>query len=200
MKILFQGDSITDADRNRDDIHDLGCGYPKYAAKYLTDIGYDSYGVDVREGFVHSKDTIQKWQNVISPNITNGRSYYTEYKKILQKHVGHEANFWYFPTAFETPITQSIDGVGPATEGYCLGHLEFMVEDVLKEKHPGGIIIYTYYTWTFPGFVERMDVKDESGNYKYFGDQPKWNKYSQALRDVTAKFKTIKQPTLKLDV
>ena len=37
MKILFQGDSITDADRNRDDIHDLGNGYPKYAAKYLTD-------------------------------------------------------------------------------------------------------------------------------------------------------------------
>lgn len=37
MKILFQGDSITDAERNRDDIHDLGCGYPKYAAKYLAD-------------------------------------------------------------------------------------------------------------------------------------------------------------------
>ena len=35
MKILFQGDSITDADRNRDDIHDLGKGYPKYAAEYL---------------------------------------------------------------------------------------------------------------------------------------------------------------------
>ena len=37
MKILFQGDSITDADRNRYNIHDLGNGYPKYAAKYLTD-------------------------------------------------------------------------------------------------------------------------------------------------------------------
>lgn len=35
MKILFQGDSITDAGRNRDDIHDLGAGYPKYAAEYL---------------------------------------------------------------------------------------------------------------------------------------------------------------------
>ena len=35
MKILFQGDSITDAGRNRADIHDLGCGYPKYAAAYL---------------------------------------------------------------------------------------------------------------------------------------------------------------------
>lgn len=35
MKILFQGDSITDAGRNRDDIHNLGNGYPKYAAQFL---------------------------------------------------------------------------------------------------------------------------------------------------------------------
>lgn len=35
MKLLFQGDSITDADRNRDDYHDLGHGYPKDAAKNL---------------------------------------------------------------------------------------------------------------------------------------------------------------------
>lgn len=35
MKILFQGDSITDAGRNRDDIHDLGSGYPKYAAELI---------------------------------------------------------------------------------------------------------------------------------------------------------------------
>lgn len=35
IKLLFQGDSITDAGRNREDCHDLGEGYPKYAAKYL---------------------------------------------------------------------------------------------------------------------------------------------------------------------
>ena len=37
MKILFQGDSITDAGRNREDYHELGNGYPKYAAKYITE-------------------------------------------------------------------------------------------------------------------------------------------------------------------
>ncbi len=37
IKLLFQGDSITDADRNREDYHDLGRGYPKYAAKFLTE-------------------------------------------------------------------------------------------------------------------------------------------------------------------
>lgn len=35
MKILFQGDSITDAGRDRDNIHDLGQGYPKYAAAMI---------------------------------------------------------------------------------------------------------------------------------------------------------------------
>lgn len=35
MKILFQGDSITDMGRDRSDPHDLGAGYPKYAAKYI---------------------------------------------------------------------------------------------------------------------------------------------------------------------
>ena len=35
MKILFQGDSITDAGRDRSDYHDLGEGYPKYAAEAI---------------------------------------------------------------------------------------------------------------------------------------------------------------------
>ena len=35
MKILFQGDSITDANRNRSNIHDLGQGYAKYAAPLI---------------------------------------------------------------------------------------------------------------------------------------------------------------------
>lgn len=35
MKILFQGDSITDAGRDRSDIHNLGTGYPLYAADFI---------------------------------------------------------------------------------------------------------------------------------------------------------------------
>ena len=34
-KLLFQGDSITDADRIREDPLDLGTGYPYYAAQLL---------------------------------------------------------------------------------------------------------------------------------------------------------------------
>lgn len=35
MRILFQGDSITDAGRDRRNYHNLGNGYPKYAAEKI---------------------------------------------------------------------------------------------------------------------------------------------------------------------
>ena len=37
MKILFQGDSVTDAGRDRGDCRDMGNGYPKFASAMLTD-------------------------------------------------------------------------------------------------------------------------------------------------------------------
>lgn len=41
MKILFQGDSITDAGRDYSDIHNLGRGYSKYAAENLKEMNPD---------------------------------------------------------------------------------------------------------------------------------------------------------------
>jgi len=35
IRLLFQGDSITDAGRDRSDIHNLGHGYPKFVAEML---------------------------------------------------------------------------------------------------------------------------------------------------------------------
>lgn len=35
MRLLFQGDSITDAGRDKRNFHDLGPGYPKYAAELI---------------------------------------------------------------------------------------------------------------------------------------------------------------------
>ena len=36
MKILFQGDSITDAGRDHRNYHNMGKGYPKYASELLS--------------------------------------------------------------------------------------------------------------------------------------------------------------------
>ena len=35
IKLLFQGDSITDAGRDKRNYHDMGKGYPKYAAELM---------------------------------------------------------------------------------------------------------------------------------------------------------------------
>ena len=51
MKILFQGDSITDAGRDKRNYHDLGAGYPKYAAEHIraalpdTDFEFINFGI-----------------------------------------------------------------------------------------------------------------------------------------------------------
>ena len=37
MRILFQGDSITDGARNGSDLYSLGCSYPQFAAKLIRD-------------------------------------------------------------------------------------------------------------------------------------------------------------------
>lgn len=36
MRVLFQGDSVTDAGRNREDLYDLGNGYPKFVAELIS--------------------------------------------------------------------------------------------------------------------------------------------------------------------
>ena len=38
MKIVFQGDSITDAGRDKRNYHDMGNGYPKFAAQQLKEM------------------------------------------------------------------------------------------------------------------------------------------------------------------
>lgn len=65
MKILFQGDSITDASRDRSDYHHLGYGYPKYAAAKLkakmpvTDFEFINLGISGHK----VEDLKNRWQS-----------------------------------------------------------------------------------------------------------------------------------------
>ena len=51
IRLVFQGDSITDAGRDRRNYHDLGPGYPKYAAELIskaypeTDFEFINFGI-----------------------------------------------------------------------------------------------------------------------------------------------------------
>lgn len=62
VKLLFQGDSITDAGRDRNDIHNLGNGYPKYAAKFLSekfpDIDFEFINLGI--GGDQTKDLVER--------------------------------------------------------------------------------------------------------------------------------------------
>lgn len=65
MKILFQGDSITDADRDRSDSHHLGWGYPKYAAQFLRedfpDVDFEF--IDLGIGGNQTKDLVYRLES-----------------------------------------------------------------------------------------------------------------------------------------
>ena len=65
MKILFQGDSITDCGRNRENYHDLGAGYPKYAAELIakaypeTEFEFINLGISGNQ----TKDLVERLQS-----------------------------------------------------------------------------------------------------------------------------------------
>ena len=76
IKLLFQGDSITDAGRVRDDFHNLGNGYPKYAAEYIRekypDIDFEF--IDLGISGNQTKDLVERIQRDfidIQPDIVS---------------------------------------------------------------------------------------------------------------------------------
>ncbi len=169
--------------------------------KYVSDIAFDAYGVDVRDGAVPTADTLKRWKENISPNVTDTKSYYTEYKNKLKKHAGHPVTFWYYPCAYEAPVGTGLNNIKRANEDYCIGHLEFMANDVLKEEYAGGVVLYTYYTsGDRYGLQRHLAIKDTNGNYKYYPNEEKWDKYFLTLKNVCTKFNSVKTKKLKLNV
>lgn len=64
MRILFQGDSITDCGRNRSDITDIGPGYPKYVKQYIDECypDLDFEFINKGCGGHQTKDLLARWQ------------------------------------------------------------------------------------------------------------------------------------------
>lgn len=65
MKILFQGDSITDAGRDRSNIHDLGHGYPFYAAELIKEAYPDVEFEFINQGISgdRAESLLARWEN-----------------------------------------------------------------------------------------------------------------------------------------
>ena len=60
MKVLFQGDSITDAGRNREDYYDLGPGYPSMVAEILKE-----YYPEVNFEFINRAISAEQTKDVL---------------------------------------------------------------------------------------------------------------------------------------
>lgn len=64
IRLLFQGDSVTDEERDRSDIHSLGKGYAKFCAQMLTeqcpDIDFEFINLGI--GGNKSADLLTRWQ------------------------------------------------------------------------------------------------------------------------------------------
>lgn len=108
MRILFQGDSITDAGRDRSDPHHLGDGYPRFVAEELrrrfpeTEFEFVNFGIsgnrtwdllerwdtdctdwqpDILSIMIGINDT---WRRYDSHLITTTEEYEDNYRRLLQ--------------------------------------------------------------------------------------------------------------------
>lgn len=74
MRILFQGDSITDAGRGREDTHQLGSGYPFYTAKLIKEAypGADFEFINLGISGNRAESLLERWEQdavAIQPDI-----------------------------------------------------------------------------------------------------------------------------------
>ena len=103
MKILFQGDSITDAGRDRRNYHQLGNGYPKYAAELIsaahpdTDFEFINFGISGnRTGQLFDRlypDAIAFEPDIISIMIGINDVWHRYSHKIMTNNAQIEANY-----------------------------------------------------------------------------------------------------------
>ncbi len=167
------------------------------ALKYVTDAGFDVYGVDVRKGAANG-NRYESWSQKFGTTITNGKEYYIALKNLLKKRVDHKVNIWHFPTAFEWP-TQ--DG-GTADEEFCLAQLEFMAEDIMNDEYGGGLALYTYYRFTEShgaiSMAQRLYVPNENGDCTIYPHYVKWYEYSRKLMKIRAQFSSKKANLIDL--
>lgn len=161
-----------------------------HGMQYLTDVGFDAYSVDVRDGAPNGGDSqFKKWQQSISPNVVDGKSYYTEHRRLITERAGHPVNYWHFPCAWDDGLWGGLGGIMKANEGYWIGHLDFMAQDVLSYDYPGGLCIYTFRRVSEASdpvlrvcFERRMDLKNDMGGWAVYSDVEKYTEYSKKLR------------------
>ncbi len=174
------------------------------AFKYITDVGFDSYGIDVRDGAPNGN--IKTYYQKVSKDIYDGPSYYREYTRILLELVGHPVNLWYLPCAYTCSVKGGLGGIVKADEQYCLAHLNFFHDELEKQTYAGGLMLYVYGLskssedkgtkgLKYHLAVEADELSEEF--YKIHPEYPKWKAYSKRLREIVKEYNTQKTDILK---
>ena len=165
-----------------------------YAMEYLTDVGFDNYSVDVREGAPNG-GFIER-NKVEFPHIKDGRDYYEAVGDLLLRLTGHPANIWFFPTSYDNYLWGGLNGIKFADEDYCIAHLEFFHDLLDKYEHKGGLFCYTYAKFGgTPGFQDHLALEAPPGSDEFYLVAPegkKWRRYTKLMQQYTAEFKTRK--------
>ncbi len=162
--------------------------------KYCTDVAFDSYGVDVRDGASNGgSQRYRQWSAAAGGNIYDGKSYYIEHTKLLVRLAGHDVNVWFYPCAYSTSgLWGGLNGLYRADEAYCLAHLNFFDSLLKEQEYRGGIILYTYTQFSDvneTGLQSRLVVKNSSGKQLIRPNESKWTKYSARLKELTTEYK-----------
>lgn len=149
----------------------------KDCSKYLTDVGFDLYGWDMRPEFQEQlRPSLEARGKQEGVELKTGSDLYQHYTDVMLKLVENndKVRVWYYPCAYNCRPAGGI----ALDEGYCAGHLEGFKNLLLKQKNPGGLCIYTYKMF--------LEVHLHRKN------PDKWLKYDETLKNVCKEFNKIK--------
>ncbi len=141
----------------------------KDCSKYLTDVGFDLYGWDLRPEYQDKlQEALEKRGKQEGVVLKTGEDLYQHYTDVMLKLVenNEKVRIWYYPCAYNCKPAGGI----PADEGYCAGHLEGFKNLLLKQKNPGGICVYTY----------KLSLE----THLHHKNPDRWEKYEEVCRQV----------------
>ena len=152
----------------------------EFATEYLTDIGYDSYGYDYRIPSTQTMENKLKSVNQTIPEITSTETYYRHYFDTLKKRcLNKKARIWVFPCTYRTYTWAGIH----SDEDYCIAHLKGLTDLLLEQEYPGGILGYTYKSWSHASVG--LDLFLDKNN------PDRWTRFEEAMRETYNKIKDI---------
>lgn len=184
--VLSEFDSIkNDEDFTQKEADKIKSMHPD-SFKYLTDVSFKSFGVDVRINAPLVSD-----DKLAEP--VKGKVYYTAYTELLKSVVGHKVNMWFVPTTFSCPLVTSANELTVAEELFCLGHVNFFDSLLKDEKHRGGLLLYSYSQFGEEdfGLQSRLVVLTSWGRVKLRYGEDKWYRFSKRLTDLTEEYRTL---------